>query len=52
VIYVCVDGALSLVTEGSTVEMKKGEAVLLPAAIKKVELKPLPVFKLMECYVR
>jgi mannose-6-phosphate isomerase len=52
VIYVCVDGALSLVTEGSTVEMKKGEAVLLPAAIKKVELKPSPIFKLMECYVR
>ena len=52
VIYVCVDGALSLVTEGNTVEMKKGEAMLLPAAIKKVELKPSPIFKLIECYVR
>jgi mannose-6-phosphate isomerase len=52
VIYVCVDGALSLVTANGTVEMKKGEAVLLPAAIKQVELRPSPEFKLMECYVR
>ncbi|MES2732692.1 MAG: type I phosphomannose isomerase catalytic subunit [Bacteroidota bacterium] len=51
VIYVCVDGSLTLMVDGKSIEIKKGEAVLLPAAIKQVELKPSPEFKLMECYV-
>ncbi len=51
VIYVCVDGVVSLITEERTVTVKKGEAVLIPAAIKSVTLQPEPEFKLMECYV-
>ena len=51
VIYVCVDGNLSLLSQGTPVEVGKGDAILLPAALKHVELRPAPEFKLMECYV-
>ena len=51
VIYVCVDGVVSLITAHTTVTVKKGEAVLLPAAIQSLTLQPKPEFKLLECYL-
>lgn len=51
VIYVCVEGALSIEYAGGSVSVQKGDAILLPAAIKKVTLKPSPECKLLETYI-
>ncbi|MEM1135989.1 MAG: type I phosphomannose isomerase catalytic subunit [Bacteroidota bacterium] len=51
VIYVCFDGSFSINYNGNTVSAKKGDAVLLPANIKEVELNPSPSFKILESYV-
>jgi mannose-6-phosphate isomerase len=51
IIYICFDGALNLEYEGGTVEVKKGDAVLLPATIKNVTLNPRSSFKLLESYI-
>ncbi|MCB0835624.1 MAG: class I mannose-6-phosphate isomerase [Bacteroidetes bacterium] len=54
VIYVCVDGALTLTdNHGHESEMKLGDAFLLPAAIDGVELKPVNggEFTVLEAWV-
>ncbi|NJN26803.1 MAG: mannose-6-phosphate isomerase [Cyclobacteriaceae bacterium] len=51
VIYVCMDGALTLQYESGSVPMEKGEALLLPAEIEKISLKPEGSFKVLESYV-
>lgn len=51
VIYVCVGGALTL-KDGSGHEtgMKKGEAILLPASIKSVQIVPQGLCTLLEAF--
>jgi mannose-6-phosphate isomerase len=51
VIYVCFDGDFSIEYEKGTIEVKKGDAVLLPANIKSVELIPKSKFNILETYV-
>ncbi|WP_346883952.1 type I phosphomannose isomerase catalytic subunit [uncultured Algibacter sp.] len=38
IIYICVDGAASILANGASVDIKKGETVLLPAAIKNYQI--------------
>jgi len=51
VIYVCMEGSLTMEYGNEGVEVKKGEAVLVPASISKLTLSPLGEFKLLESYI-
>ena len=51
VIYVCVDGKLKVSWNGQHVTMEKGEALLIPAKIKNLDLEPDPSFKVLESYI-
>lgn len=51
VIYVCMEGSLDMEYEGGTIEVNKGEAILVPAAMKKLTLLPKGEFKLLESYI-
>jgi len=51
VILVCVGGALSLNYEGGDIEMKLGDALLIPANISSIQLSPHGEFKLLESYI-
>ncbi len=50
VIYICVDGNAKIETETHSEEIKKGETILLPAAIRKYSIKTNKA-KLLEVYV-
>jgi len=50
VIYINVMGTCELEYTGGTIEITKGETVLLPAELKKVTLKPKTEFKLLEVF--
>ena len=51
IIYICFDGALTLdYTEGK-LDIKKGDAVLLPANFKTVKLIPDKTCKMLESYI-
>lgn len=49
-IYICVDGEVKITTEGGTELVKKGETILLPAAIKDYEINAENA-TLLEVYV-
>jgi mannose-6-phosphate isomerase len=51
VIYVCMDGKLSLDYGKGQTEVQKGDAVLVPAEIKKITLIPHGEFKVLESYI-
>jgi len=51
VIYVCMSGELTLDYETGSTSLKTGEAVLIPATIKKINLKPKGWFKMLESYI-
>ena len=51
VIYVCVDGKLSIHWDGQHITMSKGEAALIPASIKTLKLIPDSSFKVLESYI-
>ncbi len=51
VIYVCVEGELSIQYQGGSTKIKKGDSVLLPAFFKSVSLIPSPAAKVLEVYV-
>ena len=51
VIYVCVDGALTIKYEGDDYPVKMGECILLPKSVDKVELETVAGFKILESYI-
>lgn len=51
VIYVCMEGSLTMKYEHNIVNIQKGEAVLVPASISKLTLSPQGEFKLLESYI-
>ena len=52
IIFICVDGALELVCNENSFSLKKGETILLPASIHKIELKSISEkSKLLEVYL-
>ncbi len=53
VIYMNLEGELEIGFEGGTIEVKKGETVLIPAAIEQFRLNPLSgQVKLLEVYIK
>ncbi|MCG8319343.1 MAG: class I mannose-6-phosphate isomerase [Cytophagales bacterium] len=51
IIYICFDGDLILDYAGGKVAVKKGDAVLLPAKLKRVKLIPTETCKILESYI-
>jgi len=52
VIFICVDGDLALISNHKTYPLKKGETILLPAAVNTVELiSKTKKSKLIEVYI-
>jgi len=51
VIYVCIEGRLSMYYEGGSIEVKMGDSILVPANMTKVRLEPHGHFKLLESYI-
>lgn len=51
VIYVCMEGGLTMQYGNGTIEVEKGEAVLVPAAIDGITLLPKGEFKMLESYI-
>ncbi|MFZ4411776.1 MAG: class I mannose-6-phosphate isomerase, partial [Bacteroidales bacterium] len=51
VIFVCIQGRGELHFGSEKLAFKKGEVVLLPANIKKIQLLPLEEIKLLEVYI-
>lgn len=51
VIYVCMEGNLTMEFGDDHINVQKGDAVLVPASILKITLKPMGEFKMLESYV-
>ena len=51
VIYVCFEGGLTIECNQKEYNVKKGDAILLPATINQVKLNPTPDFKILEAFV-
>jgi mannose-6-phosphate isomerase len=51
VIYVCMDGSMTMEYDGGTTVVQKGDAVLVPASIKKLTMRPEGEFKLLESFI-
>jgi mannose-6-phosphate isomerase len=51
IIYICVEGSGSITAGTSTVAIKKGETVLIPASIATISLLPNETLTLLETYV-
>jgi mannose-6-phosphate isomerase len=51
VIYVCMEGALSMKYGKGVIEITKGDAVLVPANIDEITMVPKGEFKMLESYI-
>lgn len=51
VIYVCFEGQVILKTDDFQLNVSKGDAVLIPACVKRVQLLPTPNCELLESWV-
>ena len=51
VIYMCVEGNFTILTDTEKTPVQKGESVLIPADIKNVRLVPDQTCKLLEVYI-
>lgn len=51
VIYLCFEGELNINYTNGSINMKKGEAILLPADLQEIELEVVEEFQLLESYI-
>lgn len=51
VIYVCMEGALKLEYAEGAISVQKGDAILVPASVKEITLRPEGEFKMLESYI-
>lgn len=51
VIYVCMEGGLTMKYGKGNIEITKGEAVLVPATIDQITMVPKGEFKMLESYI-
>jgi mannose-6-phosphate isomerase len=51
VIYLCFEGEFNIKCSNGTINVKKGEAILLPATMSQVELEVIEEFQLLESYI-
>lgn len=50
VVYVCINGSFKLVYRDGSMQLRKGEVVLIPAELKKISLIPTPEAEILEIY--
>ena len=51
VIFICIDGASRMNHDDGNIELRKGETVLLPATMEKIQLFPDRKCKILEVYI-
>ena len=51
IIYICLDGELTVSCNDSSEKITKGETILLPAMIKEVTLEPVGESQILEVYI-
>jgi len=51
VIYMCVEGSGKIAWDGGTIEIKMGEAALIPNIVEEIFLIPSGTSKLLEVYI-
>lgn len=51
VIYVCMEGKLTMHYDEGSLEVKTGDSILVPASIAHVRLEPHGYFKMLESYI-
>ncbi len=51
VVFICLEGSLTLDYQGHSVKIKKGEVTLLPANIQRITLTPSPQYKILEVFI-
>lgn len=51
VIHVCVDGEYTLKCDDTTLNVKMGDSILIPATAKKVDIHTTTGFKILESYI-
>ena len=51
VIFICLDGELTVSCDGSSEKITKGETILLQTMIKEVELEPVVESQILEVYI-
>lgn len=52
VVYICIDGGARLEWTGGTLDLLRGETVMIPAIMENLSLKPLKPTKILEVYIR
>lgn len=52
VIYICVDGSALIHYDQNQETLKKGEAILIPAAMDRLVLEPLQTCKILEVFIQ
>ena len=52
VIYICVHGSAMLEWEDKSINLVKGETVLIPALMEGIGIRPAPAAKILEVYIR
>ncbi len=51
IIYVCMEGKLTMHHEDGSLEVKTGDSILVPASMARVRLEPHGYFKMLESYI-
>jgi mannose-6-phosphate isomerase len=51
VIYMCIEGSFTIEYDGKSLEIPKGQTVLIPAKLEKLTLLPQPKAEILEIYV-
>ena len=51
VIYVCMEGELTMHYDGGNIEVKTGDSILVPAVLANIQLEPQGYFKMLESFI-
>jgi len=51
VIYICLEGEITLKSEGQSFPLVKGDVILIPAVINQIEFQSTSGYKLLESYI-
>ncbi|MDT8400227.1 MAG: type I phosphomannose isomerase catalytic subunit [Bacteroidales bacterium] len=52
VLYICIAGRASLEWDDGSIDLVRGETVLIPAIMEKIGIKPSETVKILEVYIR
>jgi len=52
VIYICIQGNAKLEWDDKSINLEKGETVLIPALMETIRIQPVPSARILEVYIR